>query len=370
MNNWTKIFSVIMVVAGGAMIVVAIIIDNIGLGAPGFGWKQVLLSLAGIVIILAGFGLGTRRLPVLSRLLGSYGIYLFGIGLMLGTFTIGLAIGSSIGDDAGSTDESFVLLHELINRDYPELENEQIDDWGKVKLLRQWTHEYADWGTEHAQFNQEQYAVFFNSDAPEIFSMFIQDEGAVMCQGTAYALTKLYSAYGFETYILGVGIPDIMTHAVTLVRINYDGQSIFAIQDPTFDISYVDSNGTPYDYFDMLGVLKSHYHHLIEVEYGVGRPSDFLLHPMDEPYYGICIEPDDEPIAELPDGRLKYKNKETLAEFNDIYGDSISAALKQDGHPPDTIYLFLYLLYIQDEHLTCITELENEANSVLGDTGR
>ena len=57
MNNWTRTFSVILMVGGGLIIAVAIVADWIGLDSAGIGIKQVLLGLAGIVTLLAGLGI-------------------------------------------------------------------------------------------------------------------------------------------------------------------------------------------------------------------------------------------------------------------------------------------------------------------------
>ena len=103
------------------------------------------------------------------------------------------------------------------------------------------------------------------------------------------------------------------------------------------------------------------------IEHGAAGAPDFIVHPEDdlEPFYGLVIEPGDEPVAELSEGRLKYKSRETIEVFNSRFGPSIAEFLTKDGHPPDMIYLFLYLLYIQDEQLNAVDELVCQAEAVL-----
>jgi multisubunit Na+/H+ antiporter MnhB subunit len=326
MNNWTKTFSVILVVGGALMIATAIVAALMGLGSPGIGVKQVLLGLAGIGTLLVALGLGIRRAPkvrlFLSRHAKQFVIAIPVVVLICGLIVMVLGISridvlssqnasltnqnasltnqnalltsqnalltsqnasltsqnaSLTNQNASLANDALLLLKETISAEYPEMRNAQLDDWERVKLLRQWAHEHVDWGSQCAQMNQEQYRIFFDADAATEFAMFLKDEGAVWCQGTAWALMRLYEAYGYEAYCLGVDIPGVMTHAMTLVRISHDGRSILTIQDATFDIGYVDSDGEPYDYFDLLSVVENRHDYLVRIEQGACKPGDYLF---------------------------------------------------------------------------------------------
>lgn len=261
--------------------------------------------------------------------------------------------------DETAQNDSLVLLKELLARDYPEIENEYIEDWGKVKLLRQWTHEHVDFGTSAAEFSKEEYRKFFTKDAPGLFATFFQDLGAVMCKGASYTLMKLYQAYEFQSYVLGVGIDGVMTHSVTLVRIKHSGRSILTIQDPTFNVTYVDGNGLPYDYFDFLRTLKNH--NLVVVEKGHGAARGFIVCPEDN----IKLLYGEEPIAQLPDGRLRFPWKNPLPQWTAFFGPRIAEAVAKDGHPPDVIYLFLYFIYLQDAQLNPVGHLMRQTEALL-----
>ena len=266
-------------------------------------------------------------------------------------------------------EDCVVLLREVIAREYPQIRNEKINDWGKIKLLRQWTHEHVWLGTESTQLGLgSSWREFYSKDAPALFSMFFQYRGATMCKGYAYALMKLYQMYGFESYIFGFGNRQVMTHAVTLVRIKHKERIILAIQDATFDITYIDSNGIPFDFFDLLKTLKSHNHHMVMIEHGNAGAPYFIFDLKDkiEEFYGLVIKPDDKPISELPNGRLIYKSKETIDTFNDRYGPSVGEMLEKEGHPSDMIYLFLYLLYMQDGKLNSVDDLLKQAEAIIG----
>jgi nicotinamidase-related amidase len=93
MNNWTKTFSVILVVGGVLMIAVAIVADWIGLSSPGFSLKQFLLILVGAVMLLIALALGMRKLRRLSLFLNRYGAYLI-IGALVVALCFGYLLGS------------------------------------------------------------------------------------------------------------------------------------------------------------------------------------------------------------------------------------------------------------------------------------
>ena len=103
------------------------------------------------------------------------------------------------------------------------------------------------------------------------------------------------------------------------------------------------------------------------IERGAAGAPDFIVHPEDdlESSYGLVIEPGDEPVAELSGGRLKYESRETIDTFNDKFGASVAEFLEKEGHPPDMIYLFLRLIYLQDGQLNAAGDLIRQTKAVL-----
>lgn len=84
---------------------------------------------------------------------------------------------------------------------------------------------------------------------------FSRDEGGVSCQGAAHYLYLKYREAGYKSYIIGFG-NKYYTHAMTLVQISHGGMSKYAIQDPTFNISYVDRAGNPLSVFAIVELLR------------------------------------------------------------------------------------------------------------------
>lgn len=244
---------------------------------------------------------------------------------------------------------SATLLKQLIQKDYPWLENKEANDWGKVKALRQWAYEHVDWSTKSALIDTKPGFQYAGKDAPELFSLFFKDWGGVWCGGAAFSLMKLYHTYGFEAYTVDSGKRGMMTHVMTLVKIDYEGREIFAIQDPSFNVCYVDSEEKPYGYFDFLKTLKNRNHDNIVAQQGTNGHPDFLVHPDDDiGMYAHMLDFQDEPRARLPDGRLKYGSGLTFESFWKKFGPPITKFLESKGLPPNSVYLFLYPISIHD----------------------
>ena len=221
-------------------------------------------------------------------------------------------------------------------------------DWDKVRELREWTHSNADMGTAciHESMPPNWYNdVFWAANATTMFEMFDNDEAVVMCQGMAFALSELYRDNGYEAYILGIGIPNAATHSITLVEIEHNGQPILVIQDPMFDLTYTYPNGEPYDYLELLRVLKEHRHDEVVVEEGSLSLQDYIACASNnitglELKFGTVPE-------QLPDGRWKFRITRPDDAWIEI---AVRGSLLADGYPSDPIYLFLYLLYILDDY--------------------
>ncbi|PKO13041.1 MAG: hypothetical protein CVU39_21125 [Chloroflexi bacterium HGW-Chloroflexi-10] len=53
-----KTIGIILIVLGVLMLAVDLLIEPLNLGGPGFGWKQIVLLIAGFIAIGAGYVLG------------------------------------------------------------------------------------------------------------------------------------------------------------------------------------------------------------------------------------------------------------------------------------------------------------------------
>jgi hypothetical protein len=232
-------------------------------------------------------------------------------------------------------------LKKRIEKDVPALKG-SISDFEKVNLLRDWAYSNIDFSSEKALLCGDKQFRFYEKDVCSIFSAFDADKGGEWCGGAAFALMKLYDAYGFKAHASGSGDPNVMTHAFTIVRINYKGSPLFIIEDATFNITYVDPDGAPYDYRELYSVLQQRRRDMIRIVHGKNNVKDLLMHPDDKKAdLDHYILKGSEPASIKANGFLKYKAEVSLTGFYKIFGQRIKKYLVGKGYPADPIYLFL-----------------------------
>lgn len=236
-------------------------------------------------------------------------------------------------------------LREQINNDLPAL-NEHISDFEKVNLLREWAYSNITASSSSALLAREKNYLFNYSQVHSLFSAFSEGKGGAWCYGAAIALMRVYNAYGFNASILDYGKIGIMTHVVTLVKINHDNGQRTVIQDATFNLTYVDPVGAPYDYHEFVQVLKERRSDKVRILQGHSRSGYFLLHPGDvKKDYSHIIAEDAKPILTMENGIQKYRSELSLQKFNNKFGPKINKFLIKKGYPGDPLYFFLFPIY-------------------------
>jgi hypothetical protein len=257
-------------------------------------------------------------------------------------------------------------LKATIVAEYPSIISPFISDYDKANILRQWSYEHTKASSKHNLLELDESFGFYIKNTEELFTAFSEYNGGVWCGGSAYVLSKLYQSYGYKAYTVDSGEVGVLTHVVTIVEIDYDGRKILSVQDPTFNITYENSSGIPYDYFELLKTLKKHNHKNITINQGNGSAPDFILDPRDDCNdYAQYISSSDKPFVKLTGERLVYKSRLTLARFDDKYknGSIVNEFLLKEGHPPKTLYLFLYPLYMYGE--TEATHIFEQAKEIV-----
>jgi len=165
-----------------------------------------------------------------------------------------------------------------------------------------------------------------------------------MCGGMAYALMKLYRDFGYESYIVDMGKPEYETHVVVLVRVEDGDRQLLSIQDVLFDVSLVDRDGRPLDYFEMLGKLRNLRHEEINIapshEWSVQR--DIIIRQNEVDYFPwIRLSKD---FRTLGDNRRLYRGSMSyqLYQNTNEKAQNFKAFLEHEGYPKNMLYIYLF----------------------------
>ena len=237
-------------------------------------------------------------------------------------------------------------LKEIVAAQYPEMKDENIDDWTRVNLIREFVAQTVDiWGEDGATaIDNVNYSAFYNSDATELYTLFNTDQGGVFCGGTAYTLMRFYNYYGYEAYVIHNGVVPNFTHAITIVNISHNDNYIFSVQDAFLDETYTKSNGGPVDYFEMLYLLKNRTP--IRVQEGTNEGRDFHIYKTGDisRHCVITIDRDVDPI--ILENTIKYHGSLTTENiFNNSCCGSFVSFIKDEGYSsPLSLYLYPFLV--------------------------
>ncbi len=234
----------------------------------------------------------------------------------------------------------------------------------EANRLRDETGREVDWGSAGTQLGMR---VFTNSTA-ELKRMFREDEGAVMCQGAAYYLHLKYLEAGYRSYLLGMQ-SDLYSHSVVLVEVQRtDGTTALAVQDPSFNLSYVDSAGEPLSIFDIQAALRDGRPQDVIVQEGLPAEVEFLWAPGDPPVQAsdtYMLGASGQPSDNLK--FLSYPAAVRIDDFNDAYADAVRDYTAAKGLPNNPLYAtFGEPIYVFKRYPMSADE-QKEADQVLAE---
>ena len=167
-------------------------------------------------------------------------------------------------------------------------------------------------------------------------------KGVVKTVDTPYHVPNWDTTINRITYLIST---------LRAVKIEYEGRNIWTVQDAYFDETLVDTHGNPYDFFDLLRVLKKRKHNLVKTKIGSSGKHDMFVAPELVPkikesgfswyFYDLAEIP--EPVKILPDGRYKYKVKPRMKNLlkHPTSGVPLLKWLESEGYPPDMLYFYL-----------------------------
>lgn len=234
-------------------------------------------------------------------------------------------------------------LQELVTRETA-LRESGLTEWDIVNRLRDWGYANIDLATARALLDRSDSFDFRKMGAAEFFQAFFQDQGGVWCGGAAYALAELYRLFGFRASIVDYGHPEVLTHVVTLVRIDDHGTRRTVVQDPTFNLAYATREGAPLDYLELLTALKEGRRRAVRLLFGRFKEKEVLVHPRDAhlPVPYLRGKPSRHLVGVLPNGMTKYRAQVSLQAFEAPLRKRIGEFLRQEGYPADSLYLLLF----------------------------
>lgn len=129
---------------------------------------------------------------------------------------------------------SLIITHDqLADRNFDQLSN----DLEKTSFLREQIASTCDLSLNRNSYCLDSsIANWEELPISNILDLFRKDSVTALCQNTASLLHDLYSQHGFESYIIYMAQSELpISHVATIVKIHYNGNDFFIVQDPYFN---------------------------------------------------------------------------------------------------------------------------------------
>lgn len=123
------------------------------------------------------------------------------------------------------------------------------NDFEKTTFLRNFAAQTSIWGND-LTINH-----FWYYPVDSFYQTFTQKEGTVFCGGISYYLQRIFEDFGYESMQLNMGCENLYTHQTTLVKIKYLNDSIWIIQDATYNHNFTKTDYTPLSFNELLTLI-------------------------------------------------------------------------------------------------------------------
>jgi hypothetical protein len=237
-------------------------------------------------------------------------------------------------------------LTRRIEARFPRFGADDLSDWERVNILREWVYHAAKEAEGPALLENRITRSTLTLTAEELFDHFRHDRGGGKCGLIGMALMKLYQLYGYPAYLVNMGDPGgAATHVVALVQIHWNNKPLLAVEDAYLNLTFSDADGLPLDYFRLLDILRrkeSASFRVLQGDPGEGRS----LLGADRQTLGrhwMADDKMDSPAAAPTEGGLvKCTVWPSLARLVERWPADWREFLHRQGYPPEVVYLYLF----------------------------
>lgn len=242
--------------------------------------------------------------------------------------------------------------------------NQQKSEFDTVVAIREWVYNNIP-DTEDEMLLEKVFRVSSASEIPLNIRLNIFNNGMVgtTCGATAQTLRDIYELFGYESYLLNMGnIPEKgspATHVVTLVKIKNKSTDLYSIQDAYLNYTFINSNGEPIGYFELLNYLKNKSTKDVFILYGKDQLKPRLL-KVEDNKLAYKIE------KKYPNGMILIRQLYSVEKNSPLFYQSMTQFLKNRGYSENLIFMYLFPFQIYGDNIQEAEMLLNRARATSG----
>lgn len=194
-------------------------------------------------------------------------------------------------------------------------------DFAVTSRLREYTYLNSPWSSNSLNVKEE----IWKKNSFQILDFVNKNIRGLDCSGISTVLMKTYAEKGYESYAYHSGkLSGAFTHVITLVKIRHKGEDRLIIQDPTYNITYIDQKGDPIDFFVFLSLLKRKEYEKFSILHNKDLYHTYFCSSNDDANHLCNPKADGRDIRIINPNVWSFKEKayvSTLIEYISIYLD-------------------------------------------------
>lgn len=145
-------------------------------------------------------------------------------------------------------------MKQIVIKEIPDILNKNSSDFEKLNMIREWVNEQTVWSKKPVD-NNLRFSVNEKTSL-EMYTLFKSKEVALDCATYTVFLHEIYQLFGYEGYIYDMGNEHQFRHSVVLVWMNDNGKRKLIVEDPSYNLTYVNKNNAPIDFIELLKLIK------------------------------------------------------------------------------------------------------------------
>ncbi len=217
---------------------------------------------------------------------------------------------------------------------------QELEPLARIETVRDWVYRNTDVAADESVLLSYDRFPLHVLTLDEMLDLHKQDIGGHFCAGINYILKRVYDSLGYNSWMYNYGDESALTHAVALVEVN---GKIYA-QDAYFNVSYVNQDGQPLPFYEMLEGLVAGKEPDQKIGPSLWREVHLKDdHLTDDTKWWVAAGVDRDTCTTLSEDRFICHSKTSLKNFIDVHPlDETYTFLSQKGFPRNLHYLALF----------------------------
>lgn len=209
-------------------------------------------------------------------------------------------------------------LMEQIRPGQPQVDS--LDEIERIHGLRRWVYSHGKWANDSSDHIE-----ILRQNALDLTLLFETNSGGVFCGGKAYYLNKISKIFGYRSRLISYGEVGVLTHTLSLIETKRG----HLIEDPTFNITYVDHNSNPIYFDQMIEILQNREDDRIWIQMDFDDDPEVVSRSM--------------PVLADYDPPRRITQGFNIATYHRDNTQAISYLLNKHDLPDNPIYLFMLI---------------------------